>query len=177
VVCKKDVGEEEKALECDLCDQWEHVSCIRVTDRSDETMYQALMESTSKANLYVSSQCQKRGSVAKRLCKYELESEHACKEPLASVHMLDEAYEQLQRAEVHYKEERSHMQQEITKLHELLRTLGTTVKAESWQLCEEVTHSAVDTSRSTVSESGSDDELSTCTVFKHRLHSRTSVAI
>jgi len=101
-------------------------------------MYQTLMESTSKAILYVCSQCRKRGSVAKHLCKYELESERACEERLASACMLDETHEQLQRAEVHYKEERSHMQQEITQLHELLRTFGTTVKAESRQLREEV---------------------------------------
>ena len=110
VVCKKVVEEEENALECDLCDQWEHVSCIRPVDRPTESLYRALIESTSKAIVYVCSQCRKRGSVAKRLCKYEYESERACEERLASARALDEAREQLDKAEAHYKEESTCMQ-------------------------------------------------------------------
>ena len=40
-------------------------------------------------------------------------------------HALDEAREQLQRAEAHYLEEKSRMQQQITELHDLVRTLGS----------------------------------------------------
>ena len=37
---------------------------------------------------------------------------------------LDEARDQLQRAEARYKEEKSRMQQEITELHTLLKAFG-----------------------------------------------------
>ena len=42
---------------------------------------------------------------------------------------LDEAREQLQRAEAQYQEEKSRMQQQITELHDLLRTLGSNITA------------------------------------------------
>lgn len=64
VVCKEVVGEEVNALECDLCDWWEHVACIWPINRPMENI-----ESTSMAIMYVCSQCRKQGSVAKHLCK------------------------------------------------------------------------------------------------------------
>ena len=76
-------------------------------------MYEAQTEKKSKAILYVCSCCCKRLSVSKRLCKFEMEYECACEEQLVS--MLYEACDQLQRAEARYKEEKSHMQQEITE--------------------------------------------------------------
>ena len=108
VSCKKDVEDDESAIECDLCDQWEH---IRSTERPTESMYQALMENRSKAILYICTQCTKRGSISKCLCKQDMEYERACGERLASTRTLDEAREQLQRAEAHYLEEKSRMQQ------------------------------------------------------------------
>ena len=69
--------------------------------------------------MYTCTQCRKRGSISKRLCKHDMEYEHACGERLASTRALDEAREQLQRAEVQYQEEKSRMQQEITELYDL----------------------------------------------------------
>ena len=42
---------------------------------------------------------------------------------------LNEAHEQMQRAGAHHQEERSRMQQQITELHDLLRTLGSNITA------------------------------------------------
>ena len=127
------------------------------------------MENRSKAILYICTQCRKQGSIAKRLCKHDLEYERACKEWLASARALNEAREQMQRAGVHHQEERSHMQQQITELHDLLSTLGsnTTVPSigvrgnEPLISCREVT---VETGtvtvdrRSSFSESPSDED-------------------
>ena len=85
--------------------------CVWLTDRPTKGMYQALMENRSKAILYVCTLCRKRGSIAKRLCEHDMEYEYACEERLASARALTEACEQMQRAEVHYQEEKSHMQQ------------------------------------------------------------------
>ena len=54
-----------------------------------------------------------------------MEYECACEERLASA--LDKTHDHVQRAEAHYKEEKSRMQQEITdlELHTLLRALGS----------------------------------------------------
>ena len=54
-----------------------------------------------------------------------MEYECTCEERLASAHTLDEARDQLQWAKVHYKEEKSRMQQEITELHVPLKALGS----------------------------------------------------
>ena len=126
---KKEVEEEETAIECDLCDQWEHMVCVRLADRPTEGMYQALMENRSKAILYVCTQCRKRGSITKRLCKHDMEYERACEERLASARALTEARERMQRAEARYQEEKSRMQQQLTELHDLLRTLGSNIMA------------------------------------------------
>ena len=90
------------------------MSCVRSAERPTESMYQALMENRSKAILYICTQCRKRGSISKHLCKHDMEYERACEEWLASTCALDEAREQLQRAEAHYLEEKSRMQQQIT---------------------------------------------------------------
>ena len=84
VVCKDEVGDDDKALECDLCEKWEHVTCVRAVDRPQEAMYQALIDNRSKAIMYVCSQCRKYGSVSKRLLKYDCELERAKDERLAS---------------------------------------------------------------------------------------------
>ena len=73
VVYKKNIEDKEQALECDLCNQWEHVSCVWSVDRPSKVMYEALTENRSKAILYVRSRCRKQDSVSKCLCKFELE--------------------------------------------------------------------------------------------------------
>ena len=57
IVYKKRVEDEEQYLECDLCDQWEHMECVWSVDTPSESMYKALIENRSKAILYVCSHC------------------------------------------------------------------------------------------------------------------------
>lgn len=54
-VCKKNVEDEEQGIECDLCDQWEHMLCDQSVDRPSESLYKALIENRSKAILNVCS--------------------------------------------------------------------------------------------------------------------------
>ena len=68
VTCKEVVSVEQDAMECDFCDSWEHVTCIRECDRVDHELYEALMKSRSKNILYMCSKCRKLGSIAKRIC-------------------------------------------------------------------------------------------------------------
>ena len=124
VVCKNEVLDDDKALECDLCEKWEHVTCVRAVDRPQEAMYQALIDNRSKAIMYVCSQCRKPGSVSKRLLKYDCELERAEDERLASARALDEAREELVKVEAQYREDKCRMQEEITELRKLLQTLG-----------------------------------------------------
>jgi len=32
IMCEVDVKEEDQALQCDLCEGWEHINCIRMCD-------------------------------------------------------------------------------------------------------------------------------------------------
>ena len=171
VSCKEEVGEEDKAVECDLCDQWEHMLCVRSADRPTESMYQALMENRSKAILYICTQCRKRGSIAKRLCKHDLEYERACEERLASARALNEAREQMQRAGAHHQE-RSRMQQQITELHDLLRMLGSNITAP--RTAEALESVATATVESPISRREVTVETGTVTVDRRRSSSSES---
>ena len=82
-------------MECDLCDSWEHVACVRECDRVDTQLYEALMKSRSKNILYVCLQCRKLGSIAKRICKLESNCERLTSERLASARVTDEKDELL----------------------------------------------------------------------------------
>jgi len=66
---KEVVALEHQAMECDLCDLWEHVSFVRECDRVNTQLYKALKKSRSKNILYVCSRCRKLGSIAKCICK------------------------------------------------------------------------------------------------------------
>ena len=100
IVCKKKVEDEEQGLKCDLCDQYVgvHGVCL-VSGQTSKAMYEALTENRSKAVLYVCSLYHKQDSMSKHLFKFEMEYECTCKEWLVSACMLDEAHNQLQRAE------------------------------------------------------------------------------
>ena len=74
VTCKKEVESDHKAIECDLCEEWEHVVCVKEFDRPSEELYEALVRCRgSKAIQYVCSRCRKKGSVPKRFLEKELE--------------------------------------------------------------------------------------------------------
>ena len=90
MTCKEAVAQEHPAMECDLCDSWENVACVRECDRVDTQLYEALMKSRSKNILYVCSHCRKLGSIAKCICKLESDCEHLMSERLASARVMDE---------------------------------------------------------------------------------------
>ena len=72
--CKNVVEVEHRAMECDLCEQWEHLCCVKGCDRPSDESYEALMKSRgSKAIQYMCTRCRKKGSVSKRILEKELE--------------------------------------------------------------------------------------------------------
>ena len=73
--CRKEVEQEERALMCDFCKGWEHVSCVRECDTPSEALYDALVSCRSKAIVYGCTSCQKKSSTAKRVHELELQGE------------------------------------------------------------------------------------------------------
>ena len=59
--CREEVKEEDKAMQCDLCESWEHVRCLRGPDKLDDVLYDALSNSRSKALLHVCMKCLANG--------------------------------------------------------------------------------------------------------------------
>ena len=60
--CKNNVEVEDKAILCDLCEQWEHVACIKQSDRPSEALHEAMVSCRSKALLFSYQYCMpKRG--------------------------------------------------------------------------------------------------------------------
>ena len=81
---------EEKAFQCDFCEDWEHLRCVREADRPSEEVYLALSSCPVKCILYCCSRCRSKGSINKHLVKLELESARANESRLASERLLDE---------------------------------------------------------------------------------------
>ena len=97
VTCDEEVSNSHKAMECNICERWEHVDCVEERDRPDEQLYEALVRcSTSRSILYVCSPCRKKGSIAKRFACNELELarvtgdlSRVTDERLASAHQIE----------------------------------------------------------------------------------------
>ena len=70
VVCGNEVQSAEKGFQCDLCEQWEHVDCIRRSDRPNEAVYEALVKRPCKALLFMCTRCRQKGSITKRLMQH-----------------------------------------------------------------------------------------------------------
>jgi len=49
--------EDNGAMACDLCDKWEHVGCLKHSDKLTNELYDALNGCRSKAVLYVCLPC------------------------------------------------------------------------------------------------------------------------
>ena len=90
VSCKKPTAADEEAMACDVCDNWEHVGCLRHCDRLSKELYEALKGCRSRALLYVCTRCRARGSIVKRLHEYEVESARAHEQRLASAQRMDD---------------------------------------------------------------------------------------
>ena len=63
VLCKKPTTDDNEAMACDVCDNWEHVGCLRHSDKLSKELYKALKGCHSRAILYVCTQCRARGSI------------------------------------------------------------------------------------------------------------------
>ena len=117
VSCKKPTTADEKP---NMCDNWEHIGCLRHCDKLSEELYEALKGCRSRALLYVCTRCRARGSVVKRLHEYEVE--HACadEQQLASSQRIDELRERL--SELH--EERRCMLEKQASLEKEVQVLN-----------------------------------------------------
>ena len=91
VVCKEDVGNSDKAFQCELCEDWEHVDCIRECERPDSTLYDALVRCRTKCLSFICTRCRKKGSLVKQFMKCEFELAHAQDKRLASARLLEQA--------------------------------------------------------------------------------------
>ena len=111
VSCKKTTTAEERAMACDVCNNWEHVGCLRHSDTLSEELYEALKGCRSRAILYVCTRCRARGSVIKRLHEHEVERARADEQRLASAQRIDELTERL--AELH-EERRSWLEKQAS---------------------------------------------------------------
>ena len=88
---------DHQAIECDYCEEWEHVECVKERDRPSEELYQALERCRSiKTIQFVCSCCRKKGSAMKRMLEKDCEltrvsSElaRATDEKLASTRQLE----------------------------------------------------------------------------------------
>ena len=94
VSCKREVTEEEKAMACDLCDKWEHVGCLKRSDKLTDELYDALVGCRSKSVLYVCTPCRAKGTITNRLHMSEFElartQDARHEERLASAQRVDE---------------------------------------------------------------------------------------
>ena len=123
VMCRQQVEGTETAMECDLCERWEHMACIRQSDKLSEALYTALVGCYSKAIMYVCFGCHRKGSVAKRLLHHEVECAHANEEQLASAHLLtkcDSTINELYVEKQQLTQQCTDVEQELAKLHEEL---------------------------------------------------------
>ena len=103
-----------------MCDNWEHVGCLRYSDKLSDELYQAITGSRSRALLYVCTRCRAKGSIIKRLHEYEVESARAQEQRLASAQRFDELNERLrelreERQSLLHKQEA--LEKEVQSLH------------------------------------------------------------
>ena len=73
-MCNNEVGNADKAMECSICERWEHMACVKRCDWLDDELYEAMVRCpTSRSILYVCSPCRKMESIAKRFGCNDLE--------------------------------------------------------------------------------------------------------
>ena len=111
--CGMEVEQEHKAMQCDMCDTWEHVTCVRIPDRLDDDLYQALMKCRSKAVLYCCVSCRKGGSLIKRMNKLEIEYALLSEQRLASTRERDVARQALEQLRIDSNREREELLSEL----------------------------------------------------------------
>ena len=105
VTCNNEVGNADKAMECSICERWEHITCVKRRDRPDDEIYEAMVRCpTSRSILYVCSPCRKMGSIAKRfacndleLSRVKSELSRATDERLASARQIESQANEIER--------------------------------------------------------------------------------
>ena len=123
-ICGDEVGQEQKAMQCDMCETWEHVTCVRVPDRVDDILYEAITKCRSKAIVYCCISCRKGGSLIKRMNKLESECALISEQRLASARECDEAQGALRQLRIDSKKEREELLAEVRELRLTLSTLN-----------------------------------------------------
>ena len=120
VVCERDVGDKEKALQCEMCENWEHVDCI---ERPDDALYEALVRGRTKCLSFLCTRCRKKGSLIKQFMKHEFEWAHVRDERLASARLLEQSEARALASETtisDLKEERDALKAEVKELTQRL---------------------------------------------------------
>ena len=79
-LCNEDIHNDDKALNCDLRDTWEHQDCIRQADHLSEELLCSITLCNSRSIVFMCMPYRYKGSLAKRLLKYELQS--MCKQAI-----------------------------------------------------------------------------------------------
>ena len=80
-----EVEPDQYGLQCDFCETWEHVKCIRRPDTIPDKLYATLVESRSKPLLFCGITCRRKGSVVKQLYKLQSDLVVADEQQLASM--------------------------------------------------------------------------------------------
>jgi len=67
--CQAEVEDQDAALLCEICEQWEHIECIRVCDRPSLELYTLLSVTPSKALVFMCTACRRKGTLARQLAE------------------------------------------------------------------------------------------------------------
>ena len=167
VVCKGDVGDKERTLQCETCEDWEHVDCIRECERPDGALYDALVRCRTKCLSFICTRCRKKGSLNKQFMKHDYELTHVQDERLASVRLLDQSEARALASEVtitELKEERDALKEQVKELTQKLFQLKKESPSGETKVQEVTKHesgqSDHESSESSSSESSEDTVLS-----------------
>ena len=171
MLCKKDVGDTDKAFQCELCEDWEHVDPVRECERPDKTLYEALVRCRTKCLSFICTRCRKKGSLIKQFMKCEYELAHARDERLASARLLEQVEARAQASEQmvsDLKQERDALKAEVKKLYDELLKLRmdspsrrTTAHAETKRESETSEHESASSSSSESTEDTTPRPMST----------------
>ena len=119
VLCKVHVGNTNKALQCKLYENWEHVDCVRECEGPDSTLYEALVRYHTMFVICMHP-LPKKGSLIKQFMTCEYELAHTQHERLASAHLLEQAEAHVRASEqvlADLKQECDALQTEVKKLY------------------------------------------------------------
>jgi len=160
--CGKEMEPEQPALECGVCEKWEHVGCLRQPDRIEMKLYEALLENQSKALLYCCTTCRRKGCIVKQLYKLQSDLAVANEQRLASTRAVDEARDLIEVL----KADKSRLLAEVDKLRGLLfrntsrvpRVEDITTRTGKMNLTEEPLESSVVRNESVLLTAKSDNQ-------------------